>query len=72
MTNIPQKIPNKPYLYICEPCNLKTNNKKDYNKHILTQKHIYRTNLGIIEQENPHNFVCKKCNTKKLFAILLF
>lgn len=40
MTNIPQKPPNKPYLYICELCNLKTNNKKDYSKHLLTRKHI--------------------------------
>ena len=57
-TEYPQKIPK----YSCEICGIKTNNKKDYNKHILTQKHIYRTNLGSIEQENPHNFVCKKCN----------
>ena len=30
--------------YICELCDLKTNNKKDYKKHLLTTKHINMVN----------------------------
>ena len=51
-----------PQRFNCIQCNIKTNNKKDYNKHILTQKHIYRIKWGIIEQENPNIFTCKNCN----------
>ena len=32
----PQKNPKK---YICEDCDFKCSNKKDYNRHILTSKH---------------------------------
>jgi uncharacterized C2H2 Zn-finger protein len=34
-----QKTPKNP-LYYCENCGLKTDNKKDYNRHLLTAKHI--------------------------------
>jgi len=51
--------------YNCELCGIKTNNKKDYNKHLLTLKHKNRTNLGILEQNIPtctHN--CEYCGKK--------
>lgn len=35
-------LPNLP-LFICEKCEYKTNTKKDYNKHILTRKHLNET-----------------------------
>lgn len=54
----PRKIPK----YSCEICGIKTNNKKDYNKHIATLKHINRTKRGFLEQENPNIFSCKNCN----------
>ena len=37
-----QKIPHK---YFCENCNYKTFSKKDYNKHLLTEKHKKSLNL---------------------------
>ena len=43
-----QKIPNN---FFCNTCNYNTINKKDFNKHLLTAKHIYRTN----RTENPIN-----------------
>ena len=59
--------------YICECCNIKTNNKKDYNKHILTSKHKKLTNVNEMETFYPNNyenttiFTCKNCN-KEYFS----
>jgi len=59
--------------FICEYCNIKTNNKKDYNKHILTPKHKKMSNVNIIETFVPKNnnecpiFTCKNCN-KEYFS----
>ena len=51
--------------YNCILCNYNTCSFKDYNKHLLTNKHINRTNLNILEQKNPKNpkeYKCDKCN----------
>jgi uncharacterized C2H2 Zn-finger protein len=54
------KIPKKsPTIFSCELCDYITSNKKDYNKHILTRKHLiaYKClQLGT-------NYMCEKCNT---------
>ena len=44
-------------IFLCENCEYKTSNKKDFEKHILTRKHIDETNL---KQKVP-NLVCE-CN----------
>ena len=33
---------------------IETNNKKDYNKHLISSKHKYRTTNNILEQEIPN------------------
>ena len=49
-----------PHRFICTQCDIKTNNKKDYNKHCLTAKHKNRIAL---EQKPPmFTFVCKHCS----------
>ncbi len=58
----PKKIPKE---YMCKNCDYITCNFKDYNKHLLTNKHINRTNLNILEQKNPENpkeYICSTCN----------
>ena len=56
--------------FICECCNIKTNNKKDFNNHILTAKHKKLTNVNKMEtgcsqnSEKSTNFACKNCNKK--------
>ena len=35
-----EKNPKKPLQYLCEDCDFITSNKKDYNRHLLTRKHI--------------------------------
>ena len=58
MAKITNKIiPKNPnYKFICENCNYYSNNKKDYNKHLLTQKHITKQ-MGEIP-ECKINFIC--------------
>ena len=57
-----KKNPKKPLLFSCEKCNFNCSNKKDYNRHILTAKHKYRTNDDVLEQDLPQKplkpFVC--------------
>jgi hypothetical protein len=51
--------PNQLFRFECEKCGIKTNNKKDYDKHCLTTKHISRTK---IEQNSPIlPMRCKHC-----------
>jgi hypothetical protein len=53
-------VPDLSHRFICEQCDIKTNNKKDFNKHCLTAKHINRTKP---EQKTPTlPFICKRCN----------
>lgn len=54
-----QKIPKK---YKCIKCNYITSNKKDYNKHILTLKHLNTTNTTnkIPKAEKVYNCICGK------------
>ena len=54
-----------PKIHICELCSYNTCSLKDYNKHLLTNKHLNRTNLNILEQKNPQKsqqFICKYCS----------
>ena len=64
MSSISQQNPKK---YNCAKCNIETSNKKDYNNHLLTNKHKIRTSSNNTEQKNPKipknpTFVCKICN----------
>ena len=73
-----EKTPKNPKLFCCEICDFNTSNKKDFNRHSLTDKHILLTNPNQKTPKNPW-FVCncgksykhssslcthkKKCNT---------
>ena len=63
-TNNSPKFPK----FICECCNIKTNNKKDYTKHILTAKHKKLTTVNNVLTNSPNNdqnltiFTCKNCD----------
>ena len=57
-------VPNIPK-FCCEFCDIKTDNKKDFNKHLLTAKHKKNENLTNIEHIFPKNPImhnCTKCN----------
>ena len=52
-----EKLPNK---YTCESCNYITDNKKDYNKHLLTAKHIRLTDTNAKSPECC-SYICNSC-----------
>jgi hypothetical protein len=61
LTNFPPIIPK----FCCDICDIKTDNKKDFNKHLLTAKHKKHENLTNIEHISPQNpiiHICKKCS----------
>ena len=64
----PHNTTSKNPKFYCNICNFKTNNKKDYDKHMSTAKHLKLSNplyqLSDLEIENANNgkVVCSSCN----------
>jgi len=51
-------IPENPFTFICESCQYKTRNKKDYKKHCLTSKHQKSQK----SQKIPPKYICQSCD----------
>lgn len=73
LTNVDRKNPKSPIFFECLVCDYNTSYKKDYNKHLLTQKHKKRINvdqmLTDVDQKNPKNpntLICS-CGKKYLY-----
>ena len=45
-------------MFFCVDCEYKTGNKKDYNKHLLTAKHNFRTHRTEKSPKNPSSYNC--------------
>jgi hypothetical protein len=64
--------------YICVCCDIKTNNKKDYTKHILTAKHKKLSNVNHEltnfpkTHEKTTSFTCKNCDKEYLSRVGLW
>ena len=63
-TTFPQKIPK----YKCEYCDITTNNKKDYDKHLMTSKHKNKSVVNTLLTKSPNisqtqqnDFICDLC-----------
>ena len=56
VTYLPQKNPCK---FKCIKCDYYSNNKKDYNRHLSTDKHTMITNDNIYDNKTP-NYILKK------------
>jgi len=58
------KKPKKnPHIFCCELCDFQSSHKNDYNKHIVTKKHLYNQSqpiLGEKTQEELHQCFCGK------------
>ena len=55
----------KPPKFFCQHCNIKTNNKKDYNNHLTTRKHLQNVLPQQIATEPSQispQFKCINCN----------
>jgi hypothetical protein len=61
LTILPQTIPK----FICDKCHFLTHNKKDYNRHLLTRKHLdvdkMLTNSPNFSSITPHQLCYCKC-----------
>ena len=64
MANITNNLSqeNPKYKFICKTCDYYCNNKKDFNKHLLTQKHISKQ-----KGELPINEINFTCNCGKIY-----
>lgn len=52
-----KKNPKKPQDFFCEICDFNTSNKKDYNRHLETKKHM----ANLVAKKNPkseNKFIC--------------
>ena len=62
----------------CDYCNIKTNNKKDFNKHLMTAKHKKLSYVNQMETSYPQTsaynsiFTCEKCNKNYLSRVGLW
>jgi len=62
------KIPQPVHLYICDICDIKTNNKKDYTNHLLTTKHkkkeeLINININLTQNSQiSHQHICLNCD----------
>ena len=56
---ITQNYPNYP-IFFCKKCQFKTSNKKDYNRHLLTSKHINNNEIVIKTPEH----ICINCGNQ--------
>lgn len=60
-----EKIPKNPIFFSCEICDYITSSKKDYNKHISTQKHIRNQSATFSNHEatkKTRQHICSNCN----------
>ena len=50
--------------FFCKDCHFTCSKKHDWDRHILTRKHLNRTNLerNYVKSAQHHNYVCNKCN----------
>ena len=48
-----------PNIFECEKCNFISSNKKDFNRHMLTRKHILEANGST---KKPHTYLCEFCD----------
>jgi hypothetical protein len=81
-----QKTPKNPLEYSCENCDFKCCNKKDFKRHLATDKHKMMTNDDTRMPENPKAYICecgksykyrqglsvhkKKCTVKNVITVM--
>jgi hypothetical protein len=56
------KEPENAATHYCIFCDFKSSKQSNYDKHITTSKHKFRTKLTNNEPQNAGHFICKTCN----------
>ena len=54
-----QKTQKNPLEYSCENCDFKCCNKKDFKRHLATEKHKMMTNDDTENPKNPRAYICE-------------
>ena len=54
-----QKTPKNPKEFFCKNCDFISSNKKDYDRHLATDKHKMLTNVDKKTPKNPKPFQCE-------------
>ena len=49
-------------IFVCEKCDFKCSKKGDYNRHILTGKHIKLTETNTFLHQKTSEHICEQCN----------
>ena len=62
-----QENPKKPIKYYCEKCDFLSFNKKDYIRHLETQKHNMVTNQCFSMGKKPKNPKAFRCACGKMY-----
>jgi hypothetical protein len=57
--------PKKPLIFLCKDCDFSSCNKKDYNRHIQTKKHIFNVSQCFSIEKTPKNPY--ECNCGKIY-----
>ena len=57
-----KKTPKNAKIFICEKCNFKCCNKKDYTRHLNTLKHKNQQNQHKKPQKTPNEPICIYCS----------
>ena len=57
-----------PLDFICEVCQYKCRNKKDFTKHLSTDKHTWKQNGNKMETKNPQKSPYHKCSCGKMYS----
>ena len=60
------KTPKNPKNFVCEKCNYKSSNKKDYGKHLLTTKHKMERLEQVKTPKIPKRYTCSCGKTYKV------
>jgi len=56
-----------PLDFICEICQYKCRNKKDFTKHLSTDKHVWKQNGNKMETKNPQKSPYHTCSCGKIY-----
>jgi len=59
LTNLVQKVPEK---YVCLCCDYSSSRKSQYDRHVLTSKHLNLTKSNNLSSESSDIHICDKCN----------
>ena len=62
LQKVTNKMPKNAYNFYCEKCNFTCSKKSNYNKHLMTAKHINVTDVTKSYIKNAKRYTCDYCN----------